>query len=317
MTIAHTRQPTEIFAPCAGFDSFAAAWFLKRDGLAVNLRSAVEYSFFSGGKRLRPVLVHWWACAMGGQGLTYDASGLAGLGVELIHCFSLVHDDLPALDNDDLRRGKPTLHRHAGEAMAILAGDCMTTLAFEVLGQIAGVRSDKLSYVAAMHCTQLLACATTNMISGQVYDTLGGIDPRADDRKRVELIHANKTGALIRAACMMGAWTGALEAGREPEQLEAVGIYADALGLIFQITDDLIDVQQSAEHAGKATGKDAAMGKVTYPGLMGVDGSVREVTRLVDVALGALDTLSAGSSSTRLGVESLASLCVQMAKRTK
>lgn len=246
-----------------------------------NLREAIRYALLGGGKRLRPVLA--WRCAeaVGGQG---PDSLPAGVAVELIHAFSLVHDDLPALDNDDLRRGRPTLHRHAGEAMAILAGDAMLTMAYDALWQAQGL-SDGLR----IGLVRELGEGTRAMIAGQVYDTLGGMPGGLDDRARLELIHRNKTGALIRAACRMGAMLG----GAGTPELAAVTRFAEDLGLIFQIVDDLLDVTATPETLGKATGKDAEAGKLTYPMVLGIEGTRREIGRVQADAESALAPLGA------------------------
>lgn len=233
-----------------------------------NLREAIRYALLGGGKRLRPVLA--WRCAeaVGGQGRD---SLPAGVAVELIHAFSLVHDDLPALDNDDLRRGRPTLHRHAGEAMAILAGDAMLTMAYDALWQAQGL-GDGLR----VGLVRELGEGTRAMIAGQVYDTLGGMPGGLEDRARLELIHRNKTGALIRASCRMGAMLG----GAGTSELAAITRFAEDLGLIFQIVDDLLDVTATPETLGKATGKDAEAGKLTYPMVLGIDGTRQEIDRV-------------------------------------
>ena len=232
-----------------------------------NLREAIRYALLGGGKRLRPVLA-WHCCvAAGGPG---EQSLPAGAAVELIHAFSLVHDDLPAMDDDDLRRGRPTLHIHAGEAMAILAGDAMMAMAFDALAQ----RAPTPALGASL--SHELSAATMGMIAGQVYDTLGGFDPRLPDRDRVDLVHRNKTGALIRAACRMGAMCGGVTAGG----LAAVTSYSEAVGLMFQVVDDLLDSEGTPEQTGKRTRKDADAGKLTFPGLLGVAASRREVDRL-------------------------------------
>lgn len=232
------------------------------------LRDAIRYSLLAPGKRVRPLLA-WHACAAsGGDPLL---SRPVALAIELVHCFSLVHDDLPALDNDDLRRGRPTLHRHTSEAMAILAGDAMLTLAFDALATLA---PEPLQAPLVRELT----AATQAMIAGQIHDTLGGLPPDLPPRARLETIHASKTGALIRASCRMGALCAP---GVTPAALEALTRYADAVGLMFQITDDLLDVQSTPQEAGKRTKKDADAGKLTYPGLLGVEASRAEVTRLM------------------------------------
>lgn len=276
-------------------------------GVPENLKKAVRYALLGGGKRLRPVLA-WHCCAaLGGAG---EASLPAGAAVELIHAFSLVHDDLPAMDDDDLRRGIPTLHIHAGEAMAILTGDAMMALAFELLV----ARSPDAARGAAM--VRELSAATTGMIVGQVYDTLGGFPAGTSDRERLELIHRNKTGALIRAACRMGAMCGMhggpSDGGSDNAAgpLAAISAYADAVGLMFQVVDDLLDVETSSEQSGKRTRKDADAGKLTYPSLMGVAGSREEVARLESAALEAISGLGTGA-------EPLRELCRLMAARRR
>lgn len=279
--------------------------------LPAHLVAAVRYALLGGGKRLRPLLA-WWACeAVGTPGV---ASVPAGVAVELIHAFSLVHDDLPALDNDDLRRGRPTLHKHAGEAMAVLAGDAMMALAFQSLVE-SGLHGG-----LAYRLVRELADGTMGMIAGQVYDTLGGLDPEADALTRVRTIHANKTGALIRASVRMGALCGLAgsSGGREPDpdgqrldgqELRALTVYADAVGVVFQIADDLLDVEGTAEQTGKRTGKDAELGKLTYPGAIGVEASREQIQRLSDEALRAIEALGARADGLR-------ALCNEIANRT-
>lgn len=265
-------------------------------GLPGNLAEACRYAVLGGGKRLRPMLA-WRACeAVGAPG---DRAVWAGCAVELVHAFSLVHDDLPAMDDDDLRRGRPTLHRHAGEAMAILAGDQLLTLAFAAL-----TRHGREGALSARLLGELVE-GTTGMIAGQVYDTLGGHEGAWDGVRQVRETHRRKTGALIRAACRMGAIAG----GAEGAALEGVTRYGEAVGLMFQVVDDLIDVTQSSEHAGKRTGKDADAGKLTYPGVLGVEASREEVARLRIEALAAVEVLGPGADGLRR-------LCERMAVRT-
>jgi geranylgeranyl diphosphate synthase, type II len=289
--------------------------------LPPNLVEAIAYATLSGGKRIRPLLA-WHACAA--MGTPGDRSLNVGSAVEFVHAFSLVHDDLPALDNDNLRRGKPTLHIHAGEPMAILAGDALLALAFDLLSRhvaeptIAGMLVAELSRAAA------------GMIAGQVYDTLGGFAQGFTDRERLELIHRNKTGALIRAACRMGAIIGiadeALEQGISGARVPAIRIpagqvasdlrlgaitrYGECVGLMFQIVDDLLDVESSPMQAGKRTGKDSGAGKLTYPELLGLEGSKQEVKRLMGTALEALAPLGARA-------EGLAQVARAMAERRR
>ena len=248
---------------------------LEAVDLPGNLRDAIHYALFSGGKRVRPLMVLRCCQAVGGD--LKNALPAAG-AIELIHCFSLVHDDLPAMDDDDLRRGRPTLHKHTNEAMAILAGDAMTTLAFQLLTQW---HKDGELAAALVH---VLSSATRSMIAGQVYDTMGGFQDGLSDHQKLLQIHREKTGALLTASAHMGSLSG----GGSPAQTAALVEYADHLGLMFQAVDDLLDVTQSSDKMGKATGKDAAAGKLTYPGLMGVDGTRQEIARLLEVSLAAI-----------------------------
>ncbi len=265
------------------------------------LRRAMMYSSLGAGKRLRPVLA-WHCCeATSGGRLTGEASLPAGVAVELVHCFSLVHDDLPALDNDDLRRGKPTLHKHAGEAMAILAGDALLTLAFELLSDTDSLRVSPTVQVALL---RELARATTHMIQGQVWDTIPGDlrpptaftddmlrDPaqHADAQRVLHQIHSGKTGALIGASCRMGAMIGL--GSTDEAALRPITTYAEALGVLFQAVDDLLDVTQTAEHTGKRTNKDAEAGKLTYPALYGVEGTRKRIADLREQARAAIEPL--------------------------
>lgn len=262
-----------------------------------NLAQAVRYAVLGPGKRLRPVLALLCCRAVGGE----DGDALAAAAaIELIHTFSLVHDDLPAMDDDSLRRGRPTLHIHAGEAMAVLAGDVMVSLAFEFISQA------DLDQKKRIELTSELAQATTAMIAGQVYDTLGGFELNMSDRQRLQIIHRHKTSALIRASCRMGAICGNAGEG----QLQMITRYGDAIGLMFQIVDDLLDVTQSAEHTGKATGKDHSAGKLTFPGVVGVAGSRQEIARLHEQAVAALSELGPAAQPLR-------ELCDRLAVRTR
>lgn len=258
------------------------------------LREAVEYALLGGGKRVRPVLA-WFSCkAMGAPG----ERALAAAGaVELIHAFSLVHDDLPAMDDDDLRRGKPTLHIRFGEAMAVLAGDYMLALAFDLLHRPSPVGPP---HQLGARLARELSRATGEMISGQVRDTIPNSDPALTGLERVVTIHRGKTGALIRAACRMGAMCGLGSALTDnAEALAAITAYADAIGLQFQVVDDLLDVEQTSEQIGKAAGKDADAGKLTFPGVHGVAGSRRVVGELHDTAIAALESLGGAADGLR------------------
>jgi geranylgeranyl pyrophosphate synthase len=262
-----------------------------------HLAKAARYGVLGGGKRLRPALVLECCRAVGGEDI--DALDAAA-ALELVHCFSLVHDDLPALDDDALRRGQPTLHIHAGEPMAILAGDLMLAMAFGIIARSTATAEVRTSLV------EELAGGTSDMVAGQVYDTLGGLPEELTPLEQVQLVHRNKTGALIRAACRMGGRCG----GADESQMTALTNYGDAMGLMFQIVDDLLDVTQSAGHVGKATGKDAAGGKRTYPGVLGEEACGREIARLRVEAVEATESL--GSTG-----RSLACIAALMAVRTR
>ncbi len=285
-------------------------------GLPGALAGAVLYAGLGPGKRVRPTVVMRAYGAVSGGGVLRDggASGggaalRAAAAVEMVHAFSLVHDDLPAMDDDDLRRGRPTLHRHAGEALAILGGDALLSMAFEVVAAV-GEEGGDAALAAAL--TGELAAATTDMIAGQVYDTLPGTADAADgstpaaspveaagvDSPALSALtrtHRLKTGALLRAAARMGGRCG----GADADQLDALTRYADATGLMFQVVDDLLDVTSDAATLGKATQKDGAAGKVTYPALLGVDGARAEVARLLTEALDALTAFGPGADPLR------------------
>ncbi len=296
MTNALTTEPENAVAVVQRVESFLDAR-LKRTELPANLVEAIRYAVLGGGKMLRPQLAIRSCEAAGGD--VEDVIGPAA-ALELIHAFSLVHDDLPAMDDDELRRGRPTLHIHAGEAMAILAGDAMMSLAFEIICECNFDEPRRASVVME------LAAGTTAMIGGQVYDTLGGFPDGLSETDRLKLIHRNKTGALIRAACRMGG----ICAGANDEVMESLTQYGEASGLMFQVVDDLLDVTQSAEHIGKATGKDAEAGKLTFPGVLGIDGSRAEVERCEKRAIEALAPLGPPAGPLR-------ELCGYMARRTK
>ncbi len=227
------------------------------------IHRAMRYSLFAGGKRIRPIL-----CLEAAGAVADLAPGAeeAACALELVHTYSLVHDDLPALDNDDLRRGRPTCHKQFGEAMAILAGDALLTLAFRVLSQIRAAEGRR-----AQLAEELAVAAGTvgGMIGGQVADLEGeGQQPTAG---LLETIHRAKTGALLRASARMGA----ICAGADSRQLAALACYGQHAGLAFQIVDDILDVEQSSEALGKTAGKDAEQHKITFPAVYGLEESHR------------------------------------------
>jgi geranylgeranyl diphosphate synthase, type II len=245
-----------------------------------SIHRAMRYSVFAGGKRLRPIL-----CLEAGRLFGTNERPLLRLAaaLELIHTYSLVHDDLPALDNDDLRRGKPTNHRVFGEALAILAGDALLTLAFETVaasGLAPPERQARLVKDLAH------AVGTRGMVGGQVVDLAAAAHAEENsgagppDSVTLHYIHAAKTGSLICAALR----TGALAAGASEGDVERISAYGAKVGLAFQIADDLLDVLGSSESLGKAVGKDGRQHKSTYPALHGVEESQRIAARLVDEA---------------------------------
>ncbi len=228
------------------------------------IHRAMRYSLFAGGKRIRPVLCIGAAEALGD---TPEGIEDAACTLELIHTYSLIHDDLPALDNDDLRRGRPTNHVVFGEAMAILAGDSLLTLAFELLGKLPHA-SDA---IRARLTAELATASGTvgGMIGGQVHDIEG--ERQTPTAELLEAIHRAKTGALLRASVRMGA----IYAGATPEQLDALSRFGEHTGLAFQIVDDILDVEESSETLGKTAGKDQAQQKITFPAVYGLEASKR------------------------------------------
>ncbi|MBI2827090.1 MAG: polyprenyl synthetase family protein [Planctomycetia bacterium] len=239
------------------------------------LCEAIRYSLLAPGKRLRPLLVLMSAEACGGD---MEAALPAACAVEMIHTYSLVHDDLPCMDDDDLRRGRPTCHKQFGEALAVLAGDALLTMAFETLaGHLRPAR------VAADCCLELArAAGPMALVAGQADDLDG--ETAAPDLARLESIHRRKTGALILASVRLGG----IIARASRRQRSALEEYGKRLGLAFQITDDLLDVAGDENTLGKRAGKDADRGKLTFPGLLGVDESRRRAEQLVTEAVAAL-----------------------------
>ncbi len=236
------------------------------------LTEAMAYSLLAGGKRLRPVLVLMGCEAVGGD---RDTALPAACAVEMVHTYSLIHDDLPAMDDDDLRRGRPTNHVQFDEATAILAGDALLTRAFEILAS-----EVEPPEVAAACCAELAAAAGPNgMVGGQQAD-LEAENWSEATAEMLEGVHRRKTGALIRAAVVIGGRAG----GASPEALDRLENYGSRVGLAFQIADDLLDVTGTREKMGKSVRKDAGIGKLTYPSLLGEANSRRLAAELVDEA---------------------------------
>ncbi len=240
----------------------------------------MRYSLLAPGKRLRPALVLMAAEACGGA---IEAAMPAAVAVEMVHAYSLIHDDLPAMDDDDLRRGRPTCHVQFGEATAILAGDALLARAFE--GMVEGFTARELPaerIVEAVRCLSR-AAGPTALVGGQADDlaTSGEETAPPNQLDHLESIHRRKTGALFAASLDLGAIAVAANAA----QRAALGYYAESMGLAFQIVDDLLDHQGSADEVGKRTGKDLERGKLTFPGLLGVEPSRQRATQLIDEAI--------------------------------
>jgi geranylgeranyl diphosphate synthase, type II len=251
---------------------------------------AMRYSLFAGGKRLRPMLALAAAEAIAGNtGSDPDAARDLALptacALELIHTYSLVHDDLPAMDDDTLRRGRPTSHVVFGEGMAILAGDALLTEAFALMSR---EPADPALAPRKLRAIRIVAEAAgpCGMVGGQAIDLEAAGSGSAFDRDGLRAMHARKTGALIRAS----AAAGAVMAGATDDQLDAIERYASELGLAFQIVDDILDVEGASQALGKTAGKDAAAGKPTYPALYGIEASRRMAADCVGRALGALES---------------------------
>jgi geranylgeranyl diphosphate synthase, type II len=240
------------------------------------LREAMSYSLLAGGKRLRPLLT-LLACESAGG--TAEAALPAACAVEMVHTYSLIHDDLPAMDDDSLRRGRPTCHIQFGEALAILAGDALLTLAFEILS-----RDVRPSEVAAACGADLASAAgATGMVGGQVAD-LEAEGSGVSGIEELQAIHRRKTGRLLRSAITIGGRV----AGASPLDLEHLARYGDNVGLAFQIADDLLDIVGEQEKMGKGVRKDASLGKMTYPALLGIPQSRERARSLIAEACEAL-----------------------------
>jgi len=243
-----------------------------------SIHAAMRHSVFAGGKRLRPILC--MEAAQMVEGCVPLGIEELGAALEMLHTYSLIHDDLPALDNDDLRRGRPTCHKAFGEATAILAGDALQTRAYEVLAKLQCPAEARVAIIAEIaHATGTIG----GMIGGQVMDLEAEhIHP---DAQTLEYIHRSKTGALLTASVV----TGGLYAGASEAQIAGLRSFGENIGLAFQIVDDVLDVTQTSEQLGKTAGKDTAHDKATYPALFGIDESIKKADELVAQADAALD----------------------------
>jgi len=236
-------------------------WLIEQPSISQNLAEAMRYATFNGGKRVRPILVFATAEALGAN---KNQAVDAACALEMVHAYSLVHDDLPAMDNDDLRRGKPTCHIAFDEATAILAGDSLQCFAFEVLTESdLPAMTDNIKL--AMIRTLAKASGTIGMAGGQALDLAS--EGKQLTLEELETVHRHKTGCLIRASVAMG---GMIAQGNE-QQMHALDKYADAIGLAFQVQDDILDIISDTETLGKQQGADIALNKATYPNILGLD----------------------------------------------
>lgn len=267
--------PSLLLATQARMPALLAAFLDARNPLASRLSGAMRYAVMNGGKRVRPALVFGAAQAAGGEQQHAEPAAIA---VELIHCYSLVHDDLPCMDDDDLRRGVPTCHKAFDEATALLAGDTLQALAFVALAE-----GPDQSIVGRQ--VKVLSVAAADMAVGQALDLAG--EGKSLDVAALEQIHRHKTGALIRASVALGAIAG----GADAATLKALDTFADRLGLAFQVHDDVLDVIGDTGRIGKTAGADAALNKSTYPALLGLDAAQALAVRLHDEAVAALAPL--------------------------
>jgi geranylgeranyl pyrophosphate synthase len=258
-------------------NSTLAELLQKRSDIGNELRTAIEYTLQAPGKRIRSALV-LWCCELVSGSLNRDAQAAAA-AVEMVHTYSLVHDDLPAMDDDDLRRGQPSCHKKFDEATAILTGDALLTLTFEVLAS----EITEPDIAVRLIRTLASACGPAGMIGGQMADLQS--ENRQGTVDILQHIHINKTAKMFAAAAAMGAIAG----GGNDEQIERLLQYGLKVGLGFQVADDILDVSGSSEQLGKTSGKDAVQGKVTYPAVVGMAESKRIAKKLCEEAVGAVD----------------------------
>jgi geranylgeranyl diphosphate synthase type II len=245
------------------------------------IHKAMRYSTLAGGKRIRPILAISSCEAVGGN--PEDVLPFAA-AIELIHTYSLIHDDLPSLDNDDYRRGKPTCHKKFGEAIAILAGDALLTLAFEIMAEYGAKREVDSRLISQIIYEVAFAIGTSGMIGGQVVDILS--ENRKVDAPTLQYIHTHKTGNLICVCLRIGALLGKAN----KEQLRLLTQYGEYIGLAFQIVDDILDIEGSKEKMGKDTESDLSKNKLTYPSVYGLEESKKWATQLSKEAISSLES---------------------------
>jgi geranylgeranyl diphosphate synthase, type II len=258
----------------------------KENARPATIHKAMRYSLFAGGKRLRPILSLAAAEACGGE---RGAAMPLACAMECIHTYSLIHDDLPSMDNDDFRRGRPTCHKVFGDGIAVLAGDALLTVAFEIAAKVQPTRRYTLQTIIGEIA---VAAGSRKLIAGQVADLEA--EGKRITRAELRYIHENKTSAMITSSVRLGA----MSASATEKQLDALTEFGRSLGLAFQVIDDILDVTQTSEKLGKSAGKDVAAQKATYPAVLGLDGARREAQRLTAKAHGALEPF--GASGERL-----------------
>ncbi|HIJ81943.1 MAG TPA: polyprenyl synthetase family protein [Desulfuromonadales bacterium] len=266
---------------CGHVDAALEHYLPRESDVPHSVHKAMRYSVFAGGKRVRPIMMLAACQAVGGDvGRVLPAA----CAMEMIHTYSLIHDDLPAMDDDDFRRGNPTNHKVFGEAIAILAGDALLTEAFKLISDPRhSVGSDASARLAVIH--EIATCAGSfGMVGGQVVDMESEGRPEID-LPTVQYIHTHKTGALIKASVVSGALLG----GADAKMLTAITRYGKAAGLAFQIADDILDIEGTTEQIGKDAGSDEARGKATYPSAIGLAASKEEAQAMMDEALKALE----------------------------
>lgn len=271
-------------------ESALESWLPAPEIEPARLHEAMRYAVLGGGKRIRPVLVY-----AGGEAFGVDPDHLNGpaVAVELIHAYSLIHDDLPAMDDDDLRRGRPTCHKAYDEATAILAGDAIQALAFQVLASDPSILAEPLQRLDMIN-RLALAGGSKGMAGGQAID-LAAVG-RALKIEQLENMHRHKTGALIRASVELGALSSP---GYDASQFERIAEFADCIGLAFQVQDDILDVESDTETLGKPQGSDMQRNKPTYPNLLGLDGAKQAARQLQQKAIDALEVFDERADTLR------------------
>jgi len=276
---------------CVRVDAALDRFLPRETELPHSLHKAMRYSVFAGGKRVRPILLLAACQAVGGD---TERAVPAACAMEMIHTYSLIHDDLPAMDDDDFRRGNPTSHKVFGDAIAILAGDALLTEAFKLTSDpkfTGGCEPSGL--LAVIH--EIATCAGSyGMVGGQVID-MESEGQQDIDLATVQYIHTHKTGALIKASVVAGAILG----GAAGQQLAAITRYGEAAGLAFQIADDILDIEGTTAEIGKDAGSDEARGKATYPAVMGLSAAKVEAQAMMDEALRALEVFGAEADALR------------------